>query len=129
MRNVDGTTRQSIDLIFYFFSMMKLMSDTDLQNLSAEDIESFTHLAYYIEKKKKKKSVYFDISDYNGLTSQEKKHAVIIKVDDLKINFSPIKRTKFFMPFHLHMKRSRNSKKFKVYRSKNFFEAKSTWLF
>ena len=68
---------------------MKLTADTDLHILLAKDIESFRYLAYSSEKDKKKKLVYLNITDYNALANQEKKHAEIIKFDDKRVRFLP----------------------------------------
>lgn len=100
--NSNGTSRQSIDWIYYFFNAMKLTSDTDLHSFSAKDIESFRYLVCSLEQGKKKKSVYVNIPDYNALVNQEKKFAVIIKFDDKRIRISPINRSRFFEHFHLH---------------------------
>ena len=67
---------------YYFFNAMKLTADTDLHTFTAKEIEYFRSLPYSLKKDKKKKSVYVDIPDYNALTNQEEKHALIIKVGD-----------------------------------------------
>ena len=72
-KSPDGTSRQLIDWIYYFFTTVKLKADTDLHSFSAEDIETFRYLAYYFEKDKKERTVYVNISDYNDLANQEKK--------------------------------------------------------
>ena len=107
-KNPDRTRIQVIDWIYYFFNTMKLTADTYLHSLLAKDIESFRYLAYFLEKEKKKNSVYINISDYNSLANQGKKHAVIIKVDDKRIKFLPINVTRFYAPFHFHMNRGKN---------------------
>ena len=136
-KNVDGTARQSIDWVYYFFNTKKLTTDTDLHNFKGEKIESFRYLAYYLEKDKKKKSVYVNISIFSKLNNQEKKHAVMIKIDDKRIRFSPVNGTRFFVPFHLHMrtdrKKRKNKKKqagaFEICIGENFQIIKTTKLF
>ena len=60
----DGTTRQSIDWIYYFFNTMKLTVDTNLHSFAAKKkkIEYFRNLAYSLEKDKKKESIFLTIT-------------------------------------------------------------------
>lgn len=80
---------------------MKLTADTYLHSLLAKDIESFRYLAYFLEKEKKKNSVYINISDYNSLANQGKKHAVIIKVDDKRNKVFAHQRNEILCTFSL----------------------------
>ena len=58
-----------------FLNTIKLTPGTDFQNFIRKKIESFRYLVYYLKKDEKKKSVYVQISDFNKLSYQEKKHA------------------------------------------------------
>ena len=62
-----------MDRIHYFFNNLSFRTDRYLENLSAEDIESFRYLHFNIENRIDTKIFYIDFSTYRRLTTEQKK--------------------------------------------------------
>ena len=70
------------DRMHYFFNTFSFRTETYLENLSAEDIESFRYLHFNFKNRIETKIAYIDFSTYRRLTTEEKKFAVLTKQDE-----------------------------------------------
>ena len=62
--------------------MLSFRTNTYLETLSAEDIESFRYLHFNVANRLETNIVYADDSKYRRLTTEQKKFAVMIKKDE-----------------------------------------------
>ena len=103
-----GSVKQSSDCMHYFFKALSFRTNTYLETLSAEDIESLRYLQSNVENRLDTKIVYTDISTYRRLTTAQEKFAVMIKEDEKRIRISPVNGTRFFVLELMH-KRSKTN--------------------
>ena len=108
-----GSVKQSSDCIHYFFKTLSFRTNTYLETLSAEDIESLRYLQSNVENRLDTKIVYTDISTYRRLTTEQEKFAVMIKEDEKRIRISPVNGTRFFVLELMH-KRSKTNMLWKL---------------
>ena len=97
-----------MDRIHYFLNKLSFRINTYLENLSAEDLESFRYLHLNIEKKIETKFFYIDFSTYRRLTTEQKKFTVLIKEDEKGIRISPVNRIRFFVSKLMHERSKTN---------------------
>ena len=97
------------DGIHYFFNTFSFRINTYLENLSAEDIESFRYLHFNIKNRIETKIVCIDFTTYRRLTTEQKKVAVLTKEDKKGIRISSVNRIRFFV-FRLMHERSKTNK-------------------
>lgn len=98
----NGKVKPSSNWIHYFFNKLSFRTDTYLEALGAEDIESFRYLYFDVENSLKTKIVYTDFSKYKRLTTKQKQFAMIIKEDKKRIRISPVSGTRFFVSKLIH---------------------------
>ena len=84
-------------LINYFSNTLSFTTDTYLETLSAEDIESFRYLHFNTKNSIETKIVYTDVSTYRRLTIEQKTFAVLIKKDEKRIRMSPVNTSRFII--------------------------------
>ena len=81
-------------MIHYFFNRLSFRTNTYLETLSAEDIESFRHLHFNVKNRLETNIVYADDSTYRRLTTEQKKFAVMIKEDEKRVKISLVNGVK-----------------------------------
>ena len=96
------------DGIHYFFNTFSFRTNTCLENLSAEDIESFRYLHFNIKNRTETKIVCIDFSTYRRLTTEQKKLAILTKEDEKGIRISPVNRIRFFVSKLMHERSKTN---------------------
>ena len=97
-----------MDRIHYFLNKLSFRINTYLENLSAEDLESFRYLHLNIENRIETKFFYIDFGTYRRLTTEPKKFTVLIKEDEKGIRISPVNRIRFFVSKLMHERSKTN---------------------